>query len=88
MKNDIAQKIKNAKPFEKHDVIVYAVLALFVLVLFFSFVILPKNPKTNGFIVTKNNHTIVTYSFDDDFLIVEQAFKHLVQTQEQDVKQK
>ena len=84
MKQNTLEKIKNSKPFEKHDVLVYVVLALFVAVLFFSFVIFPKNSNANAFVVARNNQTILTYSFSDNSLNIEQGFSNFVEVNEQD----
>lgn len=82
VKNVNFNRIKNSKPFEKHDVFVYAVLALFVAVLF-VFLLFPITPSnSNGFFVTKNNRQVITYNYDSDNLVVDSAFSSLVERQE------
>ena len=78
MKNERLTAIKNSKPFFKHDVFVYAVLALFVALLF-VFLLFPNNSNSNGFLVTKGNHQVLSYNFEDDRLIINSAFCDLVE---------
>lgn len=78
MKSKRLLTIKNSKPFLKHDVLVYAVLALFVALLF-VFLLFPKNYNSNGFLVTKNNQKVLSYNYEDDSLIIDSAFSNLIE---------
>ena len=83
MSKNRIDKIRNSRPFEKHDLVVYAVLILFVAVLFLSFVILPKKQNYGSFSVSKNGTNILTYSFDLDSLYIQSQFEHLIEKSEQ-----
>ncbi len=83
MKNKSLNEIKNLRAFEKHDVLIYAVLALFVAVLFVFFVFAPQKTNSNGFSVTKNNHHVLSFNYDDHSLVIDSAFLELVEKTEQ-----
>ena len=79
MKRKDLNSIKLSKPFMKGDLMIYSLLLLLVVALFFAFVIFPKNTVAKGFLVYKNDNTVLSYSFDTNTLIVSEDFKHLVE---------
>lgn len=66
--------IKKRKIFEKRDVFIYAITAIFIFVLFFSFIILPKTNTSNGFRVSIDNKNALTYIFSTNKVTIESEF--------------
>ena len=75
--------IKERKIFEKRDVFIYAITAIFIFVLFFSFIILPKTNPSNGFRISIDNKNAITYVFSTNKVTVESEFNNNVTVKNQ-----
>ena len=82
LKVGLYRRIKNSKVFTKSDLIVYSLVFVVLAFLFLTFTIFNTPTASNGFVVTLNDKTVLTYSneqksitvLDDykDFVLVEQ----------------
>lgn len=66
MKTLSAERLKNAKPFKRLDIIVYLIVFITVLALFLHFTVFAKKGKLNGAEVTVNGKTAAVYDFTLD----------------------
>jgi hypothetical protein len=78
-RTNLIEKIKKSKPFCKHDVVIYAVLSLFIAILFLSFFGFSSHDNANGFNVTLNGQKVLNYSFETNALFIESAFTDSVE---------
>lgn len=74
MKRKDFLSLKKAKPFEFNDLFIYLIIIIMVTVLFFAFVIFPKNKANDGFKVYKNGVEVLTFYYDEQTLIVKDGF--------------
>ena len=79
MKEQDVIRLKNKKPFAVSDIIVYTVLALFVLSLFLAFVIIPSNQPSTGFKVTKGEQEVLTFNYQTKNITINNTFANLVE---------
>ena len=74
MKAEDVERLKLKKPFSVSDIIVYAVLTLFIFSLFLAFVILPNKTKSGGFQVTINDNQAFVFEYETGKLTVDGNF--------------
>jgi hypothetical protein len=78
MKAEDVERLKLKKPFSVSDIIVYAILTLFIFSLFLVFVILPKNVTSDGFKVTINDNQAFIYEYETGKLTIDGNFHDCV----------
>lgn len=79
MKKQTVNEIKNSKPFNKVDVLVYVTLLLIVFALFAAFVFSPAKKDVEGFIVEQDGKTVLTYTLSDKNYVVSSEFAESVE---------
>ena len=82
MEKLVFKKIKNSKPFNAVDIIVYVALIFVILALFLSFVVFPKEKQSDGFIVEINENTVLTYYFKKDEYSIAPKYAEFVEITE------
>ena len=78
MRDNIFNSVKVRKSFEAIDIFIYLFLLIIVFVLFLCFVILPHTKSAEGFLIAKNDTTIVTFNYSSGKCSIDSEYENLV----------
>ena len=75
---NITTKYSQSKPYYKQDLILYALVIVFVVLLFLFFIVIPKTSKPKGFSVSLDNQTFFTFDFANEEVTIINSISKIV----------
>lgn len=78
MKKEKFRELKDSKPFEIGDILVYSALFILLLILFVFFVIAPSTAKTDGFNIFIDGNKVAVYRYGEGLSVVDNSYQSLV----------